>query len=84
MKGLPKEWTTHELINVFEGKFGAIKSAKVSRNPQTHDSNRYGFVWFCKEESAAKAIKDSENGHTEYKVELYKPRSADVKDGLTG
>ena len=77
VKGLDPGWTTAELIREFEGRFGEVKSAKVSRNPQTHKSNRYGFVWFAKEESALKAIEECKNGQTYYKVELYQPRVAE-------
>ena len=54
VKSIPKNWTHKNLQEKFE-KFGAIKSLKVSLNPD-HTSRGYGFICFQEEGPAAAAV----------------------------
>jgi len=59
VKSIPKHWTHKELQAKFE-KYGAIKSLKVSLNPD-HSSRGYGFICFQEEGPAADAVAGTAN-----------------------
>ena len=80
VKNLDKSWTVADLYELFR-EYGDIRSCKISRNPKTHESNGYGYVWFEQEDAARKAVEQSKQGMTPLIIEAYRPRTRE-ENGL--
>ena len=78
LKHLPKTWGLNDVHDAFKD-YGEIKSAKISLNPQTHESKGYGFIWFKDPQSATQVLEDEKAGKFSFKVELYVPRLAKIQ-----
>ncbi|CDW89443.1 poly a binding cytoplasmic 1 b [Stylonychia lemnae] len=79
LKRIDKSWTTKDLYEIFKD-YGEIKSAKVSLDPQTHQSKGYGFIWFKNPDSAAKVLEDSQNMGFPFDIEPYVPRLTKIQE----
>eukprot|EP00347_Sterkiella_histriomuscorum_P019448 403341592 len=78
LKNLPKTWGLNDVHDAFKD-YGEIKSAKISLNPQTHESKGYGFIWFKDPQSATQVLEDQKAGKFSFKVEPYVPRLAKIQ-----